>query len=399
MVKETKLYDILEVQPTSTQADIKKAYRKLALKYHPDKNPGPEAEEKFKEIAQAYEILSDEKKREIYDKHGEDGLKTGGADMHGHSAMDIFDMFFGGGRHGQRDNRSKDMIHPLRVTLDDLYNGKTAKLAIQKNVICSDCKGVGGKEGSVRKCAVCNGTGVQITINRIGPGIVQQFQSQCRSCSARGEIIDEKDRCKTCQGEKVVRERKVLEVHIEKGMKDGTKITFRGESNQEPGYEPGDIIIVLDEQEHRIFKRKGSDLFMQMEIELSEALCGFKRVIQTLDKRSLLITSHPGDVIQHDALKVVLNEGMPQLKNPFEKGRLIIQFYVKFPPNNFLTKDKLKGLAKLLSKPEEEPMDISECETVSLEDIDIEAEKAKRRYSGQEEQPDGPRQGVSCQAQ
>lgn len=224
MVKETKLYDVLGVTPESTPAEIKKAYRKLALKYHPDKNP--DEPEKFKEISAAFEVLSDEKKKSIYDKYGEQGLREGsGGEFH--SPFDIFDMFFGGGggrRRGPGEKaRGKDTVHQLKVSLEELYNGAVRQLAVQKNVICDGCNGIGGKEGSVQKCDNCNGTGVDVKLRQIGPGMVQQIQQPCSECNRTGEKIKEKDKCKKCNGKKVIRERKVLECNIYPGMKDGQK--------------------------------------------------------------------------------------------------------------------------------------------------------------------------------
>lgn len=408
MVKETKYYDLLGVSPSATPGEIKKAYRKMALKYHPDKNEGnPEAEEKFKQIASAYEILADEEKRKLYDKGGEEALKESGGGTH--DAYDIFDMFFGGGgRRSKKDNRTKDMVYPLKVSLEDLYNGKVSKLAVQKNVICDACNGKGGKDGAVQQCVACEGQGAVMNIRRLGPGFVQQFSQRCDVCRGRGEIINDKDRCKKCDADKVVRERKVLEVHIDKGMRDGHKFNFRGESNQEPGREAGDVIIVLDEREHAFFTRKGADLKISLEIDLCEALCGFKRVIQTLDKRELVISTHAGDVIKHQDVKVVLNEGMPHHKNPFDKGRLIITFKVRFPSSGFLPEQKLKELAKLLPPPiheedkmstDEDPVDVVEAE---LEDLDPEVENRRRRMShGMYDSDRGGRgeSGVSCQTQ
>lgn len=177
MVKETKFYDILGVSPTASDSDLKKAYRKLALKYHPDKNPN--AGEKFKEISMAYEVLSDSDKRKIYDQHGEQGIKEGGGGGGGfHSPMDIFDMFFGGGGMGGRGprgpRRTKNLMHQLSVSLEDMYNGTTRKLALQKNVICSDCNGIGGKEGAVQPCTTCRGTGMQVSDQ--GTTLVQDVQ-------------------------------------------------------------------------------------------------------------------------------------------------------------------------------------------------------------------------------
>jgi DnaJ family protein A protein 1 len=145
MVKETRFYDLLGVKPGASDSDLKKAYRKLALQYHPDKNSSPEAGEKFKEISMAYEVLSNPEKRRIYDQHGEQGIKEGGGGGPGFSSpMDIFDMFFGGGFGGGRPRgprRTKNIMHQLSVSLEDMYNGTTRKLALQKNVICDSCEG------------------------------------------------------------------------------------------------------------------------------------------------------------------------------------------------------------------------------------------------------------------
>lgn len=219
----------------------------------------------------------------------------------------------------------------MAVTLEDLYNGAVRKLALQKNIICDKCEGRGGKKGSVEKCATCRGTGMESRIQQIAPAILQQFDEICRTCLGQGEIIAAKDRCKTCNGKKTVRDRKILEVNIEKGMRDGQKIVFSGEGDQEPGLQPGDIIIVLDEKEHPVFKRTGNDLIMRMPLQLVESLCGFQKLIKTLDNRDLVITSLPGEVLKHESLKCIIGEGMPQHKNPFEKGRLIIQTLVVFP--------------------------------------------------------------------
>jgi DnaJ family protein A protein 1 len=146
MVKETRFYDLLGVKPNASDSDLKKAYRKSALQYHPDKNSSPEAGEKFKEISMAYEVLSNPEKRRIYDQHGEQGIKEGGGGGHGFSSpMDIFDMFFGGGFGGggrpRGPRRTKNIMHQLSVSLEDMYNGTTRKLALQKNVICDSCEG------------------------------------------------------------------------------------------------------------------------------------------------------------------------------------------------------------------------------------------------------------------
>lgn len=399
MVKETAYYEILGVPPTATEIDLKKAYRKLALKYHPDKNPGAEAEEKFKQISQAYEVLSDPKKREIYDRGGEEAIKGGGSGsgFDFHSPMDIFDMFFGGG--GQRrqagPRRGKDVVHQLKVSLEDMYNGTTRKLALQKNVICSKCEGRGGKEGAVLKCNNCRGTGMQVRIQQLGPGMVQQIQSMCHECRGEGEVIDPKLRCKTCNGAKIIKERKILEVHIDKGMKDGQQIRFSGEGDQEPGLEPGDIVIVLDEKEHPQFRRRGTDLITQKDLNLVEALCGFQKTIKTLDNRQLVITCLPGEVIPDKAVKCVMGEGMPVYRDPFEKGRLIIQFNVKFPEK--IDPSKIALLESCLP-PREEEIIPDGAEPVDMVNFDPQSEPSRSNrneaYDSDDEHPGGQR--VQC---
>jgi len=369
MVKYTKLYDILGVTPEATQAEIKKSYRKLALKYHPDKNP--DEPEKFKEISAAFEVLSDEKKRTLYDKHGEQGLKEGGGGEY-HSPFDIYDMFFGGGQRRRPGGKAKgkDTVHQLKVSLEEMFNGATRQLAVQKNVICDGCNGIGGKEGSVQKCDNCNGAGIEVKLRQIGPGMVQQIQQPCRECNQTGEKIKDKDRCKKCSGKKVVRERKVLECKILPGMKDGRKIKFMEEGDQAPGTDPGDIIIVLDEKEHEVFKRDGTDLHLKMDIELADALCGFTRMVKTLEKtdRFIKVVSAPGEIIHPHKPKCIEDEGMPFPNREFKRGRMIISFEIKFPQEGFFKPDQCEALEKLLPPREKHvPSDIGE--EVHLKDI------------------------------
>ncbi|XP_066557980.1 dnaJ homolog subfamily A member 4 [Amia ocellicauda] len=396
MVRETGYYDILGVKPAATSEEIKKAYRKLALKYHPDKNPSEG--EKFKLISQAYEVLSDSKKRDLYDQGGEQAIKEGGMGGGNFSSpMDIFNMFFGGGGRMHRERRGKNVVHQLSVSLEDMYNGTTRKLALQKNVICEKCDGYGGKKGALEKCSNCKGRGVQIQVQQIGPGMIQQIQSMCVECQGQGERFSSKDRCKTCNGHKVERKKKILEVHVDKGMKDGQKITFHGEGDQEPGLEPGDVIIVLDQKEHAVFHRQEDDLIMKMEIKLVEALCGFKKTIRTLDNRILLISSPPGKVIKHNDIKCVQSEGMPVYRDPYEKGQLIIQFLVTFPQNGWLPPHMLPKVEALLP-PRDELMITDDMEEVNLTEIDHESQR--RSYSGEAyEEDEGPRPGVQCQTQ
>ncbi|KAM4734164.1 dnaJ homolog subfamily A member 4 [Anableps anableps] len=395
MVHETGYYDLLGVSPNASMDEIKKAYRKLALKYHPDKNPNEG--ERFKLISHAYEVLSDPKKRDLYDQGGEQAIREGGMNS-GASPMDIFDMFFGGGGRMQRERRGKNVVHQLGVTLEEMYNGSTRKLGLQKNVICEKCDGYGGKKGALEKCSNCKGRGVQIRVQQIGPGMIQQIQSICHECQGQGEKFNSKDRCKNCNGHKVERKKKILEVHIDKGMKDGQKITFHGEGDQEPGLEPGDIIIVLDQKEHPLFQRQGNDLIMKMDIKLAEALCGFRKTVRTLDNRTLIISTTPGEVIKHNDIKCVQNEGMPIHRDPYERGMLIIQFQVEFPENHWLPEHLMFQLERLLP-PREDVMITDDMEEVDLCEVDLSSQQ--KRYHGEayEEDEEGPRSGVQCQTQ
>jgi len=271
-----------------------------------------------------------------------------------------------------------------QVSLEDMYNGTVKKLALQKNVICAACTGTGGtKEGAVERCTTCRGSGIQVRLQQIAPGMVQQIQSVCGECRGQGERINPKFLCRECNGRKVNKERKILEVHIDKGMKDEQQIRFSGEGDQEPGLEPGDILIVLDEKPHNKYKRHGNDLSMEMDINITEALCGFTKTIETLDNRVLVISSPAGKVVKNDDVRSIHGEGMPQYKNPFTKGQLIVKFNVTFPEDGFLPTNKLKLLEKCL--PERSQVAYPDhAEEVELSDYDPERahRQARREHHG-----------------
>ncbi|CAA7270157.1 unnamed protein product [Cyclocybe aegerita] len=333
MVRETKYYDLLEVSPNASESDLKKAYRKKALRLHPDKGGDPEL---FKEVTHAYEVLSDPDRRSIYDARGEAGLSEQGG-MGGMDPQDLFSQLFGGGGGffgggGGRSagpRKTKDLVHRVHVTLEDLYKGKTTKLALTRNAICSKCKGKGGKDGAVRSCGNCGGRGVKVTLRQMGP-MIQQIQSPCDECTGTGEIINPKDRCTNCKGKKVLPEKKYLEVHIDKGMKGGQTIQFRGESDQSPNAETGDVVIVIEEKPHDRFRRQENDLIIEVEIDLLTALAGGQFAIKHLDDRALMVKIEPGDVVKHGELKVIHGQGMPSQRH-HEPGDLYVKLSVKFP--------------------------------------------------------------------
>jgi len=257
--------------------------------------------------------------------------------------------FFGGGRPtGPR--KGKDLVHRVTVSLEDLYKGKTTKLALTKHVICSKCNGKGGKPGAVKSCGGCNGRGIKVTLRQMGP-MLQQIQQACHECDGSGEIINPKDKCKPCNGKKLVSERKFLEVHIDKGMKGGQTITFAGESDQAPDVIPGDVVIVLDEKPHDRFKRQDNNLSVDVEVDLLTALGGGQFAIQHLDDRALIVNLVPGEIVKHGefppffplalnaraegrtsigAVKVILGQGMPSYRH-HDFGDLFVNLHVKFP--------------------------------------------------------------------
>jgi DnaJ family protein A protein 2 len=248
----SKLYETLELEHTSVDAKtIKKAYFRLSKLHHPDRGGD---EHKFKEISAAYEILSDPEKRKAYDQYGLEGVDDeGGAAARGE---DLFSMFFGGGGRSSRRSgppKGPSVNHPIKVSLEDLYNGKTVKLAVNRKVIV----------GEASQCEKCQGRGAVMEVRQIGPGMLTQMQRHCDRCEGQGHIAKTKT------------ERKVLEVHIEKGMRHNEKVAFRGMADETPGMETGDVNFIVQEKDHALFKRKGADLLVTKDISLNQALTGF----------------------------------------------------------------------------------------------------------------------------
>jgi len=381
MVKETKYYDTLGVSASATDAELKKAYKVGALKFHPDKNAhNPSAEEKFKEISHAYEILSDPQKRQMYDQYGEAGLEGGAGG--GMAAEDLFAQFFGGssfggmgGMFGGANNRgppkARTIHHTHKVSLEDIYRGKISKLALQRSIICPKCDGLGGKEGAVRRCASCDGHGMKTMMRQMGP-MIQRFQTVCPDCNGEGEIIKEKDRCKQCNGKKTIVDRKVLHVHVDKGVRSGTKVEFRGEGDQAPGVQAGDVVFEIEQKPHARFTRKEDDLLYNCDIELVTALAGGTIFVEHLDDRWLSIDILPGEAISQDAVKMVRGQGMPSYRH-HDFGNMYIRFNVKFPEKNWsMDPSVFEALRQLLPSPSVQNIPPAEAmtEPAALEDLD-----------------------------
>lgn len=224
LAAEKDLYKILGVKRDATANEIKHKYRQLSRKYHPDKNKSKDASAKYVDINEAYEVLSDNKKRRLYDRGGLDLVnKNSQMDQQGGDPFDIFGSFFGGGQRRQRDNRDEDIRIKVRATLNDLYLGKEFEFIYTRNTICPHCRGSGANSTEdVTTCDKCKGQGMIIERKQIGPGFIQQFQSTCPKCGGKGKMISKK--CHFCSGEKIVKGLEDLTLFIEKGMSNGAEI-------------------------------------------------------------------------------------------------------------------------------------------------------------------------------
>jgi DnaJ-related protein SCJ1 len=323
-------YAILGVSRQASQKEIKKSYRELSLKYHPDKNKDdPKAQEKFVEISEAYEVLSDEEKRRTFDQFGEDGLKRQGGN-HFHDPFDIFANFGGFRQQNQQQNerRGETVVLPLEVTLKDLYIGKTIKISHKKQVLCPQCRGTGAKDANdVTTCPVCKGSGMEVHVQQLGPGFVTQTQRPCSKCNGKGRIV--KSTCPVCKGTKVASGEDTLTVIVEPGMPDGHDIVFEQESDEIPDITPGDVVFKIFTIPHKRFVRTGNDLHMKMSISLLEALVGFSKSVTHLDGHEVPVTvdsvTKPGQIIK------IANEGMPHHNYSSQRGDLYIEFSINMP--------------------------------------------------------------------
>lgn len=400
----TEFYEILGVPKDATAKQIKRAFMKIAAKEHPDKGGDPE---KFKAASEAYETLSDEKKRKAYDRGGKEAVEREG--QGGGGGPDLASMFgFGGGGRGAR--KTKDHVYPVSCTLERLAQGHTAKFAVTRDVLCKACGATGAKAGaSEEECSGCDGHGVVIMMMRRGP-FVQQVQKTCDECHGKGKTIDEASKCDACHGEKTTKEREVLEVHVDKGMKHGQKIKFNGKSDEHPEAEPGDLVFVIQQKEHPTFVRREADLVMQKKITLTEALSGVRFTVKHPDGRTLFVKSNPGEMVAHGSVLGVPSGGMPQYGSPYSRGNLYVKFDVEFPAS--LDEQACKVLRSALPEPEvhEDDPDLDEedleIEQVFVREVDVDAERERRqrlreatREAYDEDEDQGGRGGVQCASQ
>ncbi len=344
-VDNKRFYDLLGIDSSASENDIKKAWRKTALALHPDRGGDTE---KFQEAQRAYEILSDPEKRQRYDRFGEKAFEGGDAGGGGHGDMDdVLRAFFGGGGGsggGRRGPpRGKDVGMKVEVTLTELYCGAERTVDWERKGLCKPCDGNGGPPDAKSVCSTCDGNGIVIRVMRIGP-MVQQQQGPCPDCRGQGYRMKESLMCKVCRGQGLIDEKVQLKYTIDPGMTNGEKIKLSQEGDRlSKDMIPGDVYMVLelvkdDDDEASKFERKGVDhLLYKKKISLLEALTGYQFVITHLDGRKLRVaspstldnTTH--QVVKPGDLKLISREGMPSLRNPLVKGNLVIQFEVEFP--------------------------------------------------------------------
>ena len=328
-------YETLGVARGASADDLKKAYRKLAMQYHPDRNPGDKtAEHKFKEVSEAYDVLKDDQKRAAYDRFGHAAFENGGGSPRGGAGdfgfasgfADIFDEMFGdfvGGRRGQTNARGSDLRYNLEVGLDEAFKGSTAQIRVPTSVSCDHCKGSGSEAGSRPvTCSTCSGAGKV----RAQQGFFT-IERTCPSCGGAGRVIE--NPCKVCGGQGRVRREKTLSVNIPAGVEDGTRIRLAGEGEAGlRGSAPGDLYIFLTVTPHRLFQRDGANVHCRVPIPMTTAALGGQLEVPTIDGTRARVTIPPGTQSGHQfRLK---SKGMSVLRSP-ARGDMYIEAVIETP--------------------------------------------------------------------
>lgn len=351
-------YEVLGVAKNASDDEIKKAYRKLAIKYHPDKNPDDKkAEEMFKEAAEAYEVLSNPEKRQRYNQFGHAGVgssaASGGGGFGGGMNMDdIFSQFgdifgghfggFGGGGRssgGRRVMRGSNLRVKVKLNLQEIAKGVEKKLKVNKFVSCHTCNGSGAKNGQFETCKTCQGTGVQTRVQQTFLGAMQT-QTTCGTCNGEGKIV--KDKCNTCHGDGIVREEEVISINIPAGVAGGMQLSVSGKGNAAPrGGINGDLLVVIEEEEHPELKRDGSNLFYDSYVNFADAALGTSVEIPTVDGK-VKIKIDPGT--QSGKVLRLRGKGLPDI-NSYGNGDLLVNINVWTPQN--LTSEEKKILESL----------------------------------------------------
>jgi len=343
-------YEVLSVERTADGEEIKRAYRRLAMKHHPDRNPGnPEAEAAFKECAEAYEVLSDPQKRQVYDQYGHEGLRGRGAAAHDFSRMnvdDIFSMFndiFGGGgvRGGRRVARGYDLETEVTIELADVLKGAERDVEFTRLDVCNTCTGTGARPGSKPEtCQTCAGQG---KVHQAGLGGMFRMVTACPACRGRGTMI--KDKCETCKGKGRTSKSRSLSVRIPAGIQDGQVVRIQGEgeppaSEISPSGEGirGDLHVVVRIKDHELFQREGDHLVFEMPIGFSQAALGAEIEVPTLEGKHTL-KLHAGT--QHGELFRIREQGTPNLRSG-KRGDLVVITKIEIPKK--LTKSQEKIL-------------------------------------------------------
>jgi len=333
-------YELLGVSRDADESTIKKSYRKLAMQYHPDRNDAPEAEAKFKELSEAYEVLSNPEKRQLYDQFGHEGLQGqmgGGGGFGGFEDIfgDLFGDIFGGGRRGRRGPpRGDDMRIDLQVSLADCLKEQEQTIEVPYDLECEPCNGTGAQDGTALEiCKTCGGHG-QVTM---GSGIIRMTQT-CGRCRGRGKMI--KKSCKRCKGRGLRQEIKEIKLTIPAGIDHGNRLRLKGKGGAAPsGGTPGDLHVVVHIEEHETFRREGEHLACELKVDMITAAIGGQVSLDGIDE-DLNVEIPQGT--QPDDVITLRSQGMPRLNSPSSRGNLYVQISVEVPRH--LSKEQVAHL-------------------------------------------------------